>query len=228
MLGVLTNGEEAIMKSAEMVPDLVIMDVNISGTLDAIDAAHYLFQIFHIPVVFMASKSDEEKLARIKYPQPYGIIFKPFAAIEATTIVDLALYTHANRIPALGKLPVGDPRKMMDNENEAIILLDKRNRVILFNPYAVWFVDMPLKQAFMRHWRDVMMFISDVSGEEVRDPVTEATKHMAGSIYDASVSLVTTTSKRRKVILTVRPIRDNHDRLIAALLSLKENKKTYM
>jgi CheY-like chemotaxis protein len=223
-----TTGEEAIIKSANLIPDLVVMDVNLSGTLDAIDAAHYLFQIFHIPVVFISGKSEEGKLARIKYSQPYGIIFKPFTAIEAVTVADLALYNHADRIKTLGKLPIGDSRKMMDNESEAIIILDKRGRVILFNPYAEWLVDLSVKQAFMRHWRDVMLFISDATGEEIKDPVTDAMKHMAGAIYDASISLVTMTSKRRKVSLAIRPVRDNHDRHIAAFLSLKENKKTYM
>jgi hypothetical protein len=40
---------------------------------------------------------------------------------------------------------------------------------------------------------------------------------------------VTTTSKRRKVIATIRPVRDDHDRFLAVLVSLKESvKKTYM
>jgi two-component system, response regulator PdtaR len=227
ILGKLATGEEAITKSAELVPDLVVMDVILSGSLDSIDTAHYIFQIFHVPVVFISGKTEETVLARIKYAEPCGIVFKPFTAIEITTITDVALYNHANRINTLGKLPIGDPRKMMDNAAEAIIILDKRGRILLFNSFAVWFVDLPLRQAFMRPWRDVMMFVSDSSGEEVKDPVTDATRQMAGSIYDGSISIVTTTSKRRKVILAIRPIRDNHDRLIGSFISLKENKKTY-
>jgi hypothetical protein len=73
-----------------------------------------------------------------------------------------------------------------------------------------------------------MMFVSDSSGEEIDDPVTGATRQMAGAIYDSSTSIVTTTSKRRKVILAIRPIRDDHDRLIASIMTMKENLKTYM
>jgi len=225
--GTIRNSEEALVKTIDAAPDLVVMDVNLTGLMDAIDAAHYIFQLFHVPVVFIAGTSDETKVARITYAQPCGILFKPFAAIEITASVDLALSIYADRVRTLGNLPVGDPRKMMDIESEAIIILDKRGRVILFNTYASWFVDKSFKEAFMRHWRDVMMFISETNGEEVSDPVTAATKHMAGSIYDAGISIVTTTSKRRKVILIIRPIRDNHDRLIASVMSLKENKKTY-
>jgi len=228
MLGVKKTGEEALAQTALHVPDLVIMDVNIAGPLDAIDAGHYLYQIFHVPVLFIAGSGDEEKLARIKYAQPYGVVFRPFTVTQITTCADLALYTHTDRLPTLGDRPVGDSQKMMDLADEAVIILDKRGRVLLYNIYASWLVDMPPEKAFMRHWRDVMMFVSDTSGEEVSDPVTEATKNMAGSIYDASTSIVTTSSKRRKVILKIRPIHDNHNRLIASVMSLKENKKTYM
>ncbi|MFA4877628.1 MAG: response regulator [Methanoregula sp.] len=226
--GILTNGRDALVKTVDLVPDLVIMDVNLGGMLDGIDAAHYIYQIFHVPVLFISAVSEETKLARIKYSLPYGIVFKPFNDTQLATYADLALYTHADRIGALGNSPLGDSRKMMDNPNEAIIILDKRGRVIFFNTFAEWFVDMPLEKAFVRHWRDVMMFMSDADNEEVSDPVTRATKQMAGSIYDGGISIVSTTSKRRKIHLAIRPLRDSHERLIASIMSIKENKKTYM
>lgn len=228
ILGILTTGEEALIKVAEQVPDLVLMDVDIAGQMDAIDTAHYIFQLFHVPVLFICGATDEEKLARIKYAQPYGILFRPFTLTQITTCVDLALYSHADRQGALGKLPLGDSRKMMDQTEEGIIIFDKRGRVLLSNTFALWFVDLPREKTFMRHWRDVMMFVSDTSGEEISDPFTEATRQMAGSFYDASISVVTTTSKRRKVVLGIRPVNDTHDRLIATFMTLRENKKTYM
>lgn len=161
--------------------------------------------------------------------QPYGIVFKPFTAIEITTLVDLALSNHAERARSLGSLPVGEPRKMMDNTSEAIIILDKRGRVILLNTFASWFVDISVKEALMRHWRDVLVFINDQTGEELKDPVTEVTRQMAGATYDSNTAIVTTTLKRRKALVSLRPIRDGHDRFLAVLVSLRENvKKVYM
>lgn len=223
-----TSGQEAIAKTVEHIPNLVIMDTHLSGQMDGVDAAHYIFQIFHVPVLFVTGISEEDKLARIKYAEPYGIVFRPFTAVQIITAADLALYLHAGRAKALGNPPVGDLARMKDSTEEAVIILDKRGRIIYLNTYATWYADCLPPQAFMKHWRDVMMFVSDVNEEEVSDPVTEATKHMAGSIYDASISLVTTTSKRRKVNLAIRPIHDSHDRLIASVMTLKENKKTYL
>jgi CheY-like chemotaxis protein len=228
MLGTVTTGQEALAKTVEQVPDLVIMETRLAGQMDAVDTAHYIFQLFHVPVVIITGITEEEKLARIKLSKPYGIVFKPFSAVQIITVADLALYLHADRAKTLGNSPVGDSGRMKDSAEEAVIILDKRGRIIYLNTYATWFVDCLPAQAFMRHWRDVMMFVSDTSGEEIDDPVTGATRQMAGSIYDASTSIVTTTSKRRKVILAIRPIRDDHDRLIASVMTMKENMKTYM
>lgn len=227
--GVVARGEEAVVKAAEVNPDLIIMDVNLSGTMDGMDAAHYIFQLFHHPLIFITGETDETKLDRVKHSQPYGIIFKPFTAIEITTNVDLALSNHGNRVKSMGDFPIGEPRRMMDNTSEAIILLDRRGRVIFLNTFASWFVDLPAKDALMRHWRDVMMLINDQTGEELKDPFVEVAQQMSSSIMDTNIAMVTTTSKRRKVILSVRPVKDDHEKFLAVLASLKEStKKTYL
>jgi CheY-like chemotaxis protein len=227
--GVVATGEEAVVQAADLVPDLVMMDVNLSGSLNGMDAAHYIFQLFHLPIVFITGISEEEKLERVKCSQPYGIIFKPFTAIEISTSVGLALYNHACRVKSLGDFPIGEPKKMMDNTSEAIILLDRRGRIIFLNTFAAWFVDVPAQKVLMRHWRDVMMLINDTTGEEIEDPVAKVVRTMVGAVPDSNTALVTTTSKRRKVNLSLRPLKDDHDQFLAVLMSLRENvKKTYM
>jgi CheY-like chemotaxis protein len=219
--GVVATGEEAVIKSAELEPDLVIMDVNLSGAMDGMDAAHYIFQLFHYPIVFITGISEEERLERIKYSRPYGIVFKPFTAIEISTSVDLAIYNHANRPKGADQFPAGDPKKMMDML-EAVILTDKLGRIIFCNTYASWFIDLPQEQVLMKHWRDVLMLINDQTDEQLKDPVEEAARNMTGAILDANTAVVTTTCKRRKARVTVRPVKDDHDRFLAVLMSIKE------
>ena len=173
--------------------------------------------------------NEEEKLARIKYAKPYGVVFRPFTAVEIITTVDLALYNHQDQATNLGNLPVGEPRKMLDNPAEAVIVLDKQGRIIFLNTFASWFVDIPAKEALMRSWRDVMVFVNDQTGEEYKDPVADVTRQMAATIFDSGTAMVTSTSKRRKVLVTIRPLRDNRDRFLAVLISLREDvKKVYM
>ncbi|MCK9631490.1 MAG: response regulator [Methanoregula sp.] len=223
--GSVTSGEEAVLKAGELSPDLVIMDVTLSGTMDGIDAAHYIFQLFHCPLLFTTGISDEKRLELAKYSQPYGIIFKPFTPIEISTNVDLALYVHKTRPKGHAPYPAGDPKKLMEML-ESIVIMDKRGRIIFFNPTASWCIDLPPKQILMKHWREVMMLINDKTEEQLKDPVAEAASHMSGVIYDAGTALVTTTSKRRKVKVNVRPVLDSSGKFLAVLMSIKEKTQT--
>jgi CheY-like chemotaxis protein len=227
--GVVGTGGEALEKCAMLVPDLVILDAEIAGPVDGVDAAYYLFQLFHVPVILTAGKTDEAKLDRLKLAYPAGVLFKPFTAAEVTTMAEIALYTHADRAATLPALPLGDPRKMMDNTTEAVIVLDKKGRILLMNTFAGWFVDIPAGGARMRHWRDAMMFVNDQTGEELPDPVADVVRRQSATMYESGTAMVTKTGKRRKVLVTVRPLRDVRDRFLAVLISLREDvKKVYM
>jgi CheY-like chemotaxis protein len=227
--GIAVSGGEAMQKTAELVPDLVILDAEIGGGMDGTDAAHYVFQLFHIPVVFITGTSDETRLDRLKLACPYGVVFKPFAAAEITTAVDCAVYAHADRVTVLGNPPFPEPRKMLDNTTEATILLDRRGRIIFLNTFATWFTDITAKGAVMRPWRDVMMFVSEQTGGELPDPVADVIQRQSATVFDANTAMVTRTMKRRKVTATIRPIRDSRERFLAVLISLREDvKKVYM
>lgn len=227
--GIVGTGGDALEKCAVLAPDLVIMNAGIAGPMDGVDAAYYLFQLFHVPVILTARKSEEARLDRLRLAYPAGVLFMPFTAAEVTTVADIALFTHADRAATLPALPLGDPRKMMDNPSEAVIVLDKKGRILLMNTFAAWFVDIPAPEARMRYWRDAMMFVSDGTGEELPDPVADVVRRQSATILDSGTAMVTTTSKRRKVLVTVRPLRDSRDRFLAVLVSLREDvKKVYM
>ncbi len=219
--GVVSTGEESVLKAAELAPDLVIMDVNLAGAIDGMDAAHYIFQLFQYPIIFITGVTEEELLERAKYSRPHGIVFKPFTAIALSTNVDLALYNHANRTCEKNRFPAGDPKILMDLF-EAVILTDKKGRIIIFNTYAAWFLDLKPEQIMMKYWRDVLMMINDQTREELKDPVADAARNMTATMYDTNAAVVTTTSKTRKARISVRAIKDDHDRFLAVLMSIKE------
>jgi CheY-like chemotaxis protein len=221
VIGSVTTGEEAIGKAAELNPDLVIMDMNMPGAMDGLEAAHYIFQLFRYPVLIITGIQDEKRLEQVRHSQSYGIIFKPFSVIEISTSVDLAITNHSNLPKGPEQYPVGDPKKIMDLP-EGILIIDKRGRIIFFNTYARWLVDIPDEQILMKHWRDVLMLINETTREELKDPITDAINHMTGVYYDTYTAMVTTTSKQRQVKVVVRPILDTGGKILAALMSIKE------
>src|SRR5665647_2731471 len=78
IVGITTSGEDAIMKSASLEPDLVLMDIRLSGLMDGVTAAGFIFQLFFRPIVFLTAMYDDEQLDKASIAQPLGFILKPF------------------------------------------------------------------------------------------------------------------------------------------------------
>jgi CheY-like chemotaxis protein len=223
IVGKISSGEEAVLKSAELKPDLIIMDIGLSGHLDGLIAARYIFQLFQFPIIFITGTDDEPRLEDARYSQPYGIIFKPFLDIELKSNVDLALYNHSIRKRSLDMYPVGEPDKIV-RVNEVLILMDPKGRIIFFNPYTSWYIDLPESEILMSYWRDVLMLINDQSGEELKDPIPEVSQHSSVVIYDTNTAVVTKTGKRRKAGVLVQPIKDDNGKLLVLSMKIKEKK----
>jgi len=217
----ISSGEEGILKAAELEPDLVIMDISLSGQMDGVAAALFIFQLFHIPIVFLTALCDDTLLERAKSAQPLGYILKPFTDRELTSNVELALYNHSIRKKFLDAYPVGEPQKLIAIL-DLIFVMDTHGRIIFYNPYAARMLEIPESEILMHHWRDVMMIINDQTGEEITDPVPEVVKQMLVVTHEFNTAMVTRTSKRRKVGITVRPIKDDAHELIGVFMHIKE------
>jgi two-component system, response regulator PdtaR len=221
VVGKISSGEEAIIKAAELEPDLVMMDISLSGQMDGIAAARYIFQLFHIPIVFLTAHCDDNLLERAKSAQPLGYILKPFTDKELTSNVELALYNHTIRKKFLDAYPIGEPKKIMAIM-DLIFVMDTRGRIVFFNPYAVRLLDLPENEILMHHWRETMMLINDTSGEEIADPVPEVVKQMLVVTHEFNTAIVTKTNKSRKVGVVIRPVKDDKHELIGVFMHVKE------
>ena len=75
---VVDSGAAAIGSVAAAAPDLVLMDIRLSGAMDGIEAAAEIRERFDIPVVFLTAHADEATVGRSSSAAPYGYVLKPF------------------------------------------------------------------------------------------------------------------------------------------------------
>jgi len=221
VIGQVMSGEEAIIKSAELEPDLVIMDINLCGILDGVSAARYIFTLFQIPIIFLTALSDDTLLERAKAAQPYGFIMKPFTDKELISNVQLGLYNHSIRKKFLDKYPVGDPKKIM-NALEVVVITDNRGRIIFFNPYTPRLFDALETQLLMNPFRNVVTLVNEQTNEPLEDLVSEVTGQMLVVMHEFNTEMVTRSGKRRKVAVVARPIKDERNELMGVFIHIKE------
>ena len=90
---VVSSGKEAVSKAEELKPDLVLMDIVLSGDGNGIQAAAQIHSL-DIPIVYLTAYAQEETLQRAKATEPYGYIVKPFNDRELRSTVEMALHRH--------------------------------------------------------------------------------------------------------------------------------------
>jgi signal transduction histidine kinase len=91
VLASVSSGEEAIKKVSETLPDVVLMDIQLKGEMDGIEAAEQIRMDFDIPVIYLTAYADENTLQRAKITEPFGYIVKPFDEKDLHTAIEIAL-----------------------------------------------------------------------------------------------------------------------------------------
>ncbi|MFP4372808.1 MAG: ATP-binding protein [Spirochaetaceae bacterium] len=86
------SGEEAVVVAADLEPDIVLMDIQLQGSMDGIEAAGLIRERDGTPVVFLTAYSDRDSLERAKVADAFGYLLKPFEERELGIAIEMALY----------------------------------------------------------------------------------------------------------------------------------------
>jgi CheY-like chemotaxis protein len=91
------TAETAIKKADELRPDIVLMDIELGGKMDGVEAADHIRKNYHIPVIYLTAICDTKTLERVGATAPYGYILKPFKDDELRTVIEIALEIQAKK-----------------------------------------------------------------------------------------------------------------------------------
>jgi DNA-binding LytR/AlgR family response regulator len=76
-------------------PDLLLLDINISGDKDGIQLANEL-RLQKLPFIFISSHTDRLTIERAKQSHPYGFLVKPFEEADVLVAIEIALSNFAH------------------------------------------------------------------------------------------------------------------------------------
>lgn len=88
------NFTEAIETIENNMPDIAILDVQLSGKKTGIDLAKFILENYKLPFIFLTSNSDIVTLNEAKKVTPSAYLVKPFSKRELYTSIEVALYNY--------------------------------------------------------------------------------------------------------------------------------------
>ena len=127
------SGEEAIEQAGVLHPDLVLMDIQLRGQMDGVEAADQIRQRLGIPVVYLTANADHPTVQRAKVTEPFGYVIKPFEERELHTAIEVALYKH--KAEQTLKESEERYRLLVELSPEAIVV-QSDERIVYANPAA--------------------------------------------------------------------------------------------
>ena len=124
------SGLKALEMLAISTPDIVLLDINLNGSISGVDVAHVIKKDYRIPFVFLTALADPSTLNQAKKTMPYGYIVKPFNDIDLRTTIELALHRYNNqrldsKPPSIISINKELLSPLSQREYDVMILLDQ-------------------------------------------------------------------------------------------------------
>ena len=89
---IIRYGEGVMDAAQKSKPDLILMDINLKGKMDGIQAAVLVQKHLNIPVIFLTAFSDKETLSNAKKAEPYAFLKKPVKLEDLKITLEIGLY----------------------------------------------------------------------------------------------------------------------------------------
>ncbi|MEQ1797302.1 MAG: response regulator [Lacibacter sp.] len=91
------NAEEAYRQIKTLQPDLVIVDIDLSGEMTGIDLAKQLKQDGSTPFIFLTALADSQTIEKAKLAEPYAYLVKPVSPETLYSTIEITLHNAAKR-----------------------------------------------------------------------------------------------------------------------------------
>jgi len=92
VVAIISSGEEAVRKAIEVHPDLILMDITLSGPMTGIVAANEIRDAHAIPIVFLTAHADADTIERASTAEPFGYLPKPCSMDTLMSTIEVALF----------------------------------------------------------------------------------------------------------------------------------------
>jgi DNA-binding NarL/FixJ family response regulator len=87
MVDKFSSGEQALEQLDEADPDLVLMDIQLSGELDGIETTEKIEESYSVPVIFLTAYSNPDTIERARETGAVAYLVKPLDKDDLDSII---------------------------------------------------------------------------------------------------------------------------------------------
>ena len=199
------TGELAIQTALQNQPDLILMDIQLRGSMDGIQASAAITSQQDVPILYLTANSDEATLQRAKATGPFGFLVKPFEERAIQAGIEMALYKHQT------------DKRIREREQwlsttltsiaDAVITTDPEGRITFLNTAAEKLSGWAQGEALSRPYADVFNILDESTRTVPPDRVANALREGTIASFSNHTLLVCRDRSEVHIEHSVAPIR---------------------
>ncbi|HEY9699342.1 MAG TPA: PAS domain S-box protein [Trichocoleus sp.] len=220
IVGIVDSGKAAVQLATEMQPELVLMDIRLSGDLDGIDAALQIGTSLNVPVVYLTAHIDDQTIKRAIATSPFGYLIKPVNQAELQTSVEVALRRY--RMEADLKSTQQRLSTMLNSIGDGMIASDPAGRITFINPMAAHLTGWQQTEAIGQDANHVFRIVNAETGETVDNPLLKAIQQGMRVTLPDNCLLYTKQGMERFIGDTATPIQGKSGEIMGGVLVFQD------
>ncbi|MET6989486.1 LytR/AlgR family response regulator transcription factor [Sediminicola arcticus] len=129
--GIFPRGEEALAHLKEHRADIVLLDIQLKGTLDGIETAEKIKELYNLAIIFLTANTDDLHFRRAKNTHPHAFISKPFKKLDLQHAIELTASNHLQPMRPNNSLPKAANSPIMLEDRIFVRHNDKMVKIII-------------------------------------------------------------------------------------------------
>ncbi len=211
LLGAYTDANKAIEQCSITRPDVVLMDINLPGSMDGITAADKIYYEFDVPIIYISSYTDETTVSRALKSTSYGYLVKPIEKISLGITIDLVYSKHKNdhqsRISEI----------IIEHINDAIITVSLNGNVTFCNKGAEKIFETEKNQIITHLFSSLFL---PIENDFIQENVIEKT--LSEGKYETELKFQSKKGETKYVYLSLSVLNDEIDEVYGLVCYCKD------
>lgn len=218
--GIASQGREAVDMAMRYKPQLILMDIQLEGSMDGIKTAGAIHSRYDIPIVYLTAHSDPATLSRAKLSGPFGYILKPFDERELVTQIELAIYKHQTERRLQDKREL--LRVTLSSIGDGVIATNPEGNISFINSVAESLTGWRGSQAIGEPLDKVFRIISERTQESLKNPMENLLNTGKISNQDSRWLLHGREGTKTPIWSSGAPIRDKKEHFRGLVLVFRD------
>ncbi len=225
---VVSSRVEAVAKAVERRPDLALINPELEGKTEGVEAAKEIYERCDIPVIYLTDYANEDLLEKVKSTRAFGHVYKPYE----TNQLYLSIENHLHWFQEDQELRDREQRvsTILNSIGDAVISTDEGGFVTFMNPVAEILTGCPLEEACGKYITNVFNVSVGESNRSIRTSLMNVlhrgiTLHWGLSAAGDDAYLNAKSGLKIAIDYSAAPLKDKKGNIVGMAVTFRDMRK---